>query len=414
MTVQTAQQLILKHQSLSPVVKMDIGRIFGMILAEDIEAPIPLPVFSNSAMDGFALRFEDTQKAGKNHPVRLSIQEELWAGKVPEHALQSGECSKIMTGACLPEGANAVVMQEIVSEEAGDLVVFDPVPKADNIRFAGEELQRGDFVLSRGTRVTPAVVGLLASLGFREVAVFARPRVAIVPTGSEIVKAGQHLHAAQIYESNAQALAVAVREAGAEPLMYDIVPDDRGLLQEVTQKALQESSHVLICGGVSVGDRDYNKSVLGDCQVQEIFWKVAQKPGKPLYFGIRENVGVFGLPGNPVSSLCCFYEYVRPALLVAMGYTLAKGETDPVFLPCEKARLKQTTKKKSGRLHFVRGRVSRQAGSLFVEPLRGQGSHMLTSFAGANCFIVLPEQGETFHAGDEVTVHLLPQTREFL
>lgn len=403
LTVEQAQALVVERQQRSEAVLARGDDLYGRILAQDIVSSLDLPLFDSSAMDGFALRSSDSQKAARDSPVFLEIVDEIWAGKVSERRLAKGACARIMTGAMVPAGADAVVMQEDVEVQGGKIMLKYPIVENANIRRRGCELHCGDLLLNKGTRLNPAGLGCLAAAGICECSVYRRPQVTIIPTGTELVSPGGSLAPGQIYESNSVALKAAMAELGITASVLPSVPDDTATLSRVLKDALRKATHVIVCGGVSVGEHDHNKAVLRDLKVEEIFWCVAQKPGKPLFFGMRDKTSVFGLPGNPASSLVCYYEYIRPALLKFMGFP-----HEVLFLPEGQATILEPLNKKRGKAHFLRGQEFIKEGKNFVRVFSEQDSHMMTSFAQSNCLVVLPEHVEYLDAGSSVTIQRPP------
>jgi molybdopterin molybdotransferase len=402
LTPKEAQEVIFKHQVTGKQMQLSLAQCRGYVLAENVSATLDLPVFNNSAMDGFALLYEDTMTATENNPVQLKIIEEIWAGKLPQQEIAKGCCARIMTGAPMPKGATAVVMQEYVTGDKDSITLTGPVKPKANIRFQGEEIETGDLLLAKGSLLNPAAISLLASMGMTTCPVYESPQVTIIPTGTELVPIDQKLGEAQIYESSSYALQAAMQEIGIQARVSKPVQDDQKALRETIESALSNSTHIIICGGVSVGQYDYNKFILRDLKVKDIFWKVAQKPGKPMFYGIKNETSVFGMPGNPASSLVCYYNYVRPALLKYKGYTHTEAQ-----MPKLAAKLSQALNKKPGRAHFIRGNVSGQGDHFIAEPLHKQGSNMMVSFAQANCLIELPAEAEHLDEGTQVTVHRL-------
>lgn len=401
-SVADAKNKILSHQNKGQSVVLSLDGVCGLVLAEDILSPLDVPVFDNSAMDGFALISSETRDASIENPIAFSITEDLFAGQVPAKKIQERCCAKIMTGAMIPDGADAVVMQEDVCEKDGQAMVQKRVRTGENIRFHGEEITRGKLVLHQGTPLTPGAISCLASLGMDSCPVHARPVVTIIPTGTELVPPGQELRPGQIYESNSYGLRACLRQMGIEARVDHPVQDTEGDLRLAIHQAVSTSTHVLVSGGVSVGEHDYSKSVFADLHVETIFWKVAQKPGRPFYFGMKDKVSVFGLPGNPASSLVCFYEYIRPALMKFMGFQ------DRDFIDHDTAILEEALKKKSGRVYFFKGVARKSGEKILVKALQKQESHMMQTFAKANCLIVAPLDAENINEGESVEIHWLP------
>lgn len=398
-----AIKLILQHQKRGSPKKTSLDLAYRQVLAQDVFSPIDLPIFDASAMDGFAVRAGGTISATRDRPVHLEILEEIWAGKIPQKELTEKTCARIMTGAMLPRGTDAIVMQEEVIRDGTKIRITTPVREGSHIRNCGEELSKGDLLLPKGTRLTPPVLGLLASVGIENFLIYPKPQVTIIPTGTELIRPGETLKPGEIYESNSHALRAALEEMTITPVVSPIIGDNRSELHDILSQALRDSTHVIVCGGVSVGDRDYNRNIFADCRVEQVFWKVAQKPGKPLFFGMRNATSVFGVPGNPASSLFCFYEYIRPALLKYMGYS-----NESLFLEKEKAILLDTVTKKKGKTYFIRGHAFEKLGKTYVKVLAKQGSHMLSSFAQANCLLVIEQDLEEAKPNDVATIHWLP------
>jgi molybdopterin molybdotransferase len=315
--------------------------------------------------------------------------------------VEKGTAARILTGGVLPAGADAVVMQEDTIVRDGHLVVDRPVERGANVRRRGGEFRRGMKILPSGTVVSPAVIGLLAAMGRRHVRVFSRPRIAVLVTGDELRPVGRGLPRGGIYDSNSAALVSALRTLGLDAMRTERQKDDPAKLRSTLKRMLREADVVITTGGVSVGDRDYVKDVLGSLGVRTVFWAIAIRPGKPNYFGMYGQKLVFGLPGNPVSVLVSFLQLVRPALLKMMGST----RSEPCIVP---ARLGSSLKKKPGRLEFVRGTIANdRAGELIAFPLKGQDSHMLGAMANADCLLLFPAEKSEMTEGETVQVSLL-------
>lgn len=397
-----AKQIIIENAAPGDAESCALVDSVGRILATNITAPVSLPLFDNSAMDGYAVICADTQRTSATSPVKLRISWVQAAGVKVAAPVKSGSCVRIMTGAPLPDGADTVVIQENVKVDDGWIVLTQPVERGDNVRFAGEEIRRGDVVLRAGQKVTSAVVGLAASLGLTQLPLIQQPRVGIVATGNELMPQGSVLKCGQIYESNSHALKAALAESGLSGKVTTVAGDDLEQLHAAFAAALEACTHLLVTGGVSVGDLDNTRVVFRDLGVQEVFWKVKQKPGKPLYFGKRGHQLIFGLPGNPVSALICYHEYVLPALQKYQGM-------NPQGLAVRQMNLAHDVKKKAGLTHFLRGAIGKNAaGELQVTVLGGQNSHMMLSFSQAHGLIVLPEEVSEMRAGERVEVHVLP------
>ncbi|RMD98196.1 MAG: molybdopterin molybdenumtransferase MoeA [Deltaproteobacteria bacterium] len=381
-SVEEARKTILEAIEPLPAERLCLLDVLGRVLAEDVVSTRTIPPWDNSAMDGYALRAEDTEGAAAQSPVSLQIVGEVAAGGYYEAPLQPGEAVRILTGAPVPAGANAVVMQEIVEVSDGTLRLRAPVPRGANVRPAGEDVAAGTCVLQRGTPLKPAHIGMLAALGKSFVQVFQRPRVAILATGDELVEVDRPLGQGQITNSNAYALTAQVEACGAQPVMLGIARDHPDDLREKLRAAIH-ADLLVTSGGVSVGDFDYVKEVLAAIGCTMRFWKVAMKPGKPLAFGTMGGKPVFGLPGNPVSTMVSFELFVRPALRRMMG------DRAP-FAPELHARLDPPLRGGGKRTNFVRVTLHHEGGELVARSTGNQGSGILSSMVAAHALAVLP------------------------
>jgi len=377
-----------------------IGEALGRVLAEHVRASFALPRFTNAAMDGFAVRAADVASATLEAPAQLKLVGTVKTGNPADFAIRPGECGQVMTGAPLPAGTDAVVPVECSSGYDMDPVeVHEPVKARANIRFEGEEIEVGSSLISPGTRVGPAEHGVLASFGFAEVRVYRRPRVAVYGTGDELQEPGRPLEPGQIYNSNLHVLTDLARRVGAEIHFSGVIRDDKQALTEFLSEALDRCDVVISSGGVSMGKFDLVRRTLVQLGVQDRFWKVRQKPGKPLFFGVRGNTLVFGLPGNPVSSFICFMEYLWP--------TLKKMQGQP---PNRKvmAKLCAPFHRDAERHRFLFGRAYNDLGTIRVEPTTRLGSNMITAGLGANCILEAPPDSEALEIGRDVSIRLLP------
>jgi molybdopterin molybdotransferase len=399
--VERARQLVLKHCAALSRTRFALSESSGFVLAGRVKARTALPRFDASAVDGYAVRVTDISESSPVNRVTLPIQDILRAGDSHSITLRPGHAIRILTGAMMPRGADAVVMQEHVNVEQGKVTFASPASVGDGIRFSGEEFKVGATVLEPGTLITPPVVAMLATLGERRVRVYRKPRVAIVTTGDELRAAGSRLKRGQIYDSNTPGLTAALHALGIGNVESYRAPDDPKRIEHTFRRAMRNADVVISSGGVSVGSSDFVKAVLETLQVRTVFWRIAVKPGKPLYFGTRGKKLVFGLPGNPVSALLGFQLFIRPALLRMMGAT----DVEPSTLT---ALLAHDLKKKPGRMEFVRGVLTSDAqGRLHARATRGQDSHMMGGLAAANCLIHFPQQASLLEAGNEVRVSLL-------
>lgn len=393
-----AQQLVFGHCAPLGAVVVTVDNALGHVLAEDIHSRFPLPPFDNSAMDGFAVRSDDTKGASSRRPVRLAIADAVFAGDVRRHVLHAGEASPITTGAALPRGADAIIPVEEAIVDSGLLAVERRVPYGRHVRRAGGEKGRGALVLGRGSFVGPGAIGCLATVGRERVRVIRRPRVSVIATGDETVSPGQRLLRGQIYDSNTHMLAALLRATRLEPVRMRAVGDRAGALSNAVSAALRESDVLVVAGGVSVGERDLLRPTLRRLGVREVFWRVRQKPGKPLYFGVKGRKVVFGLPGNPASVYTCFCLYVYPALKRLSGVR-AFG------LPVEERRLDGAVERDAARWRFIKAAASPK-GRVAVLP--GQASHMVVSLGRTDRLIVVPPGSGSLGEGSRVRTYRLP------
>lgn len=389
-TVTEAKHIISTNVAeLKPVV-VSLLQARGKLLAADVYATVDIPAFPQSAMDGYAFAFDDLQK-------ELLIDGEMAAGSSSVIEVAAGKAIRIFTGAPVPTGADTVVMQEKVKTENGILIIEDEkLQRNSNVRPAGSEIKAGELALPKGSLLTAAAIGFLAGIGVTEVSVIPDPIISIIVTGNELQDPGKALSYGQVYESNSFSLTAALESLHIPVHRIYKVEDDPEVLTATLQQALNESDLVLLTGGVSVGDYDFVLQAANKCGVQQQFHKVKQRPGKPLFFGTKENKAVFGLPGNPSSVLTCFYEYVTEALAVQTKR--------PLQLKAIQTVLAKDCKKAPGLTHFQKAYYDGQT----VLPLTAQESYKLNSFATANCLLQLEGEKEEYRANDPVTIHLLP------
>ena len=386
---------------LSPVTtveRLSIRATLGRVLAEDVISPVNVPQHDNSAMDGYAVRFADLKSDAES---TLKIVGASFAGKPYQGTLAAGQAVRIMTGAVIPAGADSVVQQERARASADQVSVMPLPKKGTNTRSAGEDLRAGETALKRGQPIRPAEIGMMASLGIGEVAVYRKLRVAFFSTGDELVAVGTPLGPGQIYDSNRYTIYGLLMRLGCEVLDMGVIRDTPEDVEQAFKDAAQSADVVITSGGVSVGEADYVKQVL-DRLGEVLFWKIAMKPGRPLAYGKIGDAHFFGLPGNPVAVMVTFYQFVRDALLHL------QGQTRTIPLPTQKVVCTSAIKKAPGRTEFQRGILSRDAtGQWSVRTTGDQGSGILSSMSQANCFIILPTDQGNVPAGSEVDIQLL-------
>ena len=395
-----AQRIVLEAARPLGLEKVAILNTLGRVLGEDIVATRDNPPWDNSAMDGFAVRWEDLkQEHAISKPVVLTVIEDVPAGKVATKAVGPGQAIRIMTGAPLPRGANAVVKVEETEPSADSVKIFKPIEPRANVRPQGEDVTKGDCIIRRGTQIRPADAGMLAILAKSFVLVYQQPRVAILSTGDELADLDERFSEEKIINSNSYGIAAAVQEAGGIPILLGIASDQPEALKEKIAHGLNADILVL-SGGVSMGDYDFTKAVFKELGAEMNFWKLAIRPGQPLAFGKIQGKLAFGLPGNPVSSMVTFEQLVRPAMLKMCGLR-SYGR------PVVQAQIQETFSKRNDRRHFLRGVLTREDGVFKVRTTGEQGSGILTSMVKANCLIDVSEEIEALNPGDWIDVQVL-------
>jgi molybdopterin molybdotransferase len=389
--VSEAKSLIKQHITTLNPVKLAIQKAQHHILAEDLYATCDIPAFRQSSMDGYAFRFED-----RNLP--LQICGEMAAGTSQLLTITAGQAARIFTGGPLPEGADTVVMQEKISLQDEKIIIQDErLQMGANVRNIGSEIQNRALAMQKGNPLTPPAIGFLAGIGITELMVYPMPKIVLIVTGKELCSPGQPLKFGQVYESNSFAIKAALSQFGIFETEVIQADDDLQVLTSLLKKALIDNDMVLLTGGVSVGDYDFVIEATRLSQVKQVFHKVKQKPGKPLYFGMLDKKPVFGLPGNPSSVLNCFYNYVLPALC---QMTL---KTNPVKQIT--AKLSHDHQKAAGLTHFLKGTYH----DGFATALNAQESYRLSSFAHANCLLYLEEDQQNFKQNETINIFLLPE-----
>jgi molybdopterin molybdotransferase len=391
-SVAEAKKIITDTISVLQPINLPLQQAAGLTLAEDVYATIDIPAFPQSSMDGYAFSFNDWQKK-----MELKVVGEVAAGSEQVFEIKQGNVARIFTGAAVPPGADTVVMQEKI-ELIGDVLMIndEKLQPGSNVRPKGSEIKAGTIALEKDRVLTPAAMGFLAGIGISNAKVYPNPAITIVITGNELQQPGNLLQHGQVYESNSFALKAALRELQIENIAVLFATDKAEVVAATLQKALQQSDVILLTGGISVGDYDFVLQAANECEVEKLFHKVKQRPGKPLYFGKKGGKLVFGLPGNPASVLTCFYEYVEPAVK-----KMSKQKTG---IQVTHASLAASFNKASGLTHFLKGYYDGKT----VTALHAQESYRLSSFANANCLIKIEEAVTVCDKGEPVEIHLLP------
>ncbi|MGZ3599719.1 MAG: molybdopterin molybdotransferase MoeA [Ktedonobacterales bacterium] len=398
LTVEEARERILAHFQPLDAEDVPLPDALGRVLAQDAISAEQLPAFTNSAMDGYAVRSEDTLGASPQTPRALRLVGEVPAGRVYEGIVGAGEAVRILTGAPLPEGADAVLQQELTTVRDGEVLLQAEAPVGNNLRHPGEDVRTGDLLVPDGEEIGPAEIALLAALGVHPVRATRRPRVAILATGDELAPLGETPRPGQIRESNSAYLAAAVRRAGAEPWLLGIAPDRADELRALLAQA-RSADLILTSGGVSVGDYDLVKQIL-DEQGNIEFWRVRMRPGKPVAFGSLGGTPLLGLPGNPVSAAVTFELFGRPAIRRMLG-------SRQIERPLVEVVLAGGDIQRTDRRNFVRARLDSSGGTLVAKTTGAQDSHIISSLRGATALLVILEGEGVVRAGDHVQALLL-------
>ncbi|MBJ6750131.1 molybdopterin molybdotransferase MoeA [Geomonas anaerohicana] len=394
-----ARRMVIDKVAPAGVERVLLLEAVGRVLAEDYIAPRDMPRWDNSAMDGFAVRSADCAPG-----TVLKVTDYIPAGVSSDDAVTPGCAARIMTGAPIPPGADAVVPIEETENTAETVKLLQQVKKHDHIRFQGEDVRSGEAIMPRGTVIGAPQVSLLASFSTVLVPVYRKVRVAILSTGDELVEVGTEPKESQIVNSNTLALATAVKLCGAEPVILGIARDDRDSHRALLAEGLK-ADILITSAGVSAGDRDLVREVLAELGVVEQFWKPGIKPGGPTAFGMKGNVPVFSLPGNPVSTMITFEEFARPAILRMMGH-------EKVFRRTVRGTLKEGARKKAGKVNFLRVHVAIEGGRYIASTSGDQNTGILKTMLRCNALAILPAEATEFAAGAEVDLHLLDPTLE--
>ncbi len=397
--LEEVKQIIMSSISITSEEIINIQDAYGRVVSNDIYSNIDVPDCNNSAMDGYAINYAITADASKHNPLSFNVIGELKAGDFSQFTETSHSALRIMTGAPVPDVFNAVIPVEYTEEKNERVTIYKSLEKFENVRFKGEDLQSDDIIFPRGTRLFSAEIGLLASLNISKIAVYRKPTIGILSTGDEIIEIGETVsHPGMVRNSNYYTLHADITVAGAEPYYLGIISDSYDDLYDTISKALHYDM-VITTGGVSMGKYDLVGDVLLDLGVDVKVTKVKMKPGKPLIFGTKNKTLIFSLPGNPVSTMIAFNQFIRPALLKSMG-------AHKVNLPEVTAIVEEDIKKKPDRVHFLRGVFRIENGKFFVKTTGNQGSGILSSMSKSNCLIIIPENTSFVNVGDTVTIQL--------
>ncbi|HAR35439.1 MAG TPA: molybdopterin molybdenumtransferase MoeA [Acidobacteria bacterium] len=397
-----ARNLVIERAQVLGKERVELLEALGSVAAAKVLSRIAVPPFKNSAVDGYAVRSEDT--AGEGQPIRLKLLAEQPAGEYFRKKLRRGQAVKVMTGAPVPAGAEAVVPVEEAAEEGGFVIIKRKFGRGENVRTAGEDVAKGALIIEKGVVLKPPHLGILAACGFNKVLVYSRPRVVVLITGNELCRPGERLKPGKIYDSNSTILQALIKTSGAELLGLKWVRDELKSLVAALKSAASQADIVITSGGVSVGDYDLVKAAAGRVGARELFWKVAQKPAKPLAFYElkkgKKPTWIFGLPGNPGAVMISFEEYVRPFIKKCSGLK--------DFWPQEvEAVLTAPYKKKRGRLNFVRVRLSQTGDVWQATPLGQQESGIISSLAQTDGLALIPAEADLVPEGTKVKVHVL-------
>jgi len=399
-SVPQAQQCVLSHVSVMTAEAVALHDSLGRVLATDVAANRNHPPYDVSAMDGYAVRFADIVAATADKPARLMVVDDIRAGQMPQVKVLAGRAARIMTGAPVPDGVDTVVRVEDTEQDGNHVLILVPPVNGANIRPLGENLSNGAVVLAKGMEITPGVLAILAMVKQQQVSVVARPSVAILSTGDELEGMDEPIDENKIPDANSHALYAQCRALGIRPTLLGIAHDNPIELKAKLAQGLRHDV-LLASGGVSVGHHDFVRPMLEALGITMHFWRVAMRPGHPLAFGTsKTGTAVFGLPGNPVSSMVCFEQFVAPALRFMGGH-------EKLFRRTIRARLAHDLKDRAGRTHFVRATLQRDADGYIARSTGAQGSGVLMSMAQADGFVIVPSDQETLNAGDTVSVQLL-------
>ena len=395
-----AVRLVQKNTTHLPVVRMPLMDARGLALAEDVLARFDSPPFDNSAVDGYAVRSVDAE-AGRT----FKVVDEAPAGRPAQKKVGEGEAVKIFTGGLIPEGADAVVMVESTSGWGEEFELRKAAGPGNNLRGTGEDVREGDLILRAGTEIGAPEIALAATQGYGELSVYPRPKVVVLSTGTELVEPGtRELTPGEIFDSNSFALLAQARETGAEARRVAAASDDADVLRNAMEEAMESADVVVTSGGVSVGEKDLVKSTLLYLGVEQVFWGIKLKPGKPVYFGTRDDARFFGLPGNPVSAMVCFELFVRPALIKMMGLKDAQRPRIEVYFD-------EDVENKFGRMHAMRVTLTRTERGWRAESVGAQGSGLVSSLTKADALALIGPESEGVRAGEPLEAIVLREEK---
>jgi molybdenum cofactor synthesis domain-containing protein len=391
-----AVRRVLENTRLLPAENVPLLETRGLALAEDVRAKFDSPPFDNSAVDGYAVRSADAETGRV-----FRVVDEAPAGRPASKSVGEGEAVKIFTGGVIPEGADAVVMVENTTGWGEEFELKKAALPGQNVRESGEDVREGDVILKEGTEVGPPEIALAATQGYGWLPVFGRPKVVVLSTGTELVEPGaRDLEPGEIYDSNSFAMIAQAREIGVEARRISAASDDAGVIRDAVREAFATADVVVTSGGVSVGEKDLVKSTMLELGVEQVFWGVKFKPGKPLFFGVRDDVRFFGLPGNPVSAMVCFELFVRPALMKMMGREDKRRPHIEVYF-------EQDVKNRFGRMHAMRVGLERTEKGWLARSVGAQGSGLVSSLTKADALALIGPESEGVRAGEPVEAIVL-------
>jgi molybdopterin molybdotransferase len=391
-----AVRLVLESTRRLPAENVPLLEARGLALAEDVRAKFDSPPFDNSAVDGYAVRSVDAE-AGRV----FRVVDEAPAGRPASKSVGEGEAIKIFTGGVIPEGADAVVMVENTTGWGEEFELKKAASPGQNVRHSGEDVREGDVILKEGTEVGPPEIALAATQGYGKLPIFRRPKVVVLSTGTELVEPGaRDLEPGEIYDSNSFAMISQAREIGAEARRISAASDDAGVIRDAVREAFETADVVVTSGGVSVGEKDLVKGTMLELGVEQVFWGVKFKPGKPLFFGVRDDVRFFGLPGNPVSAMVCFELFVRPALMKTMGREDKRRPHIEVYF-------EEDVKNRFGRMHAMRVSLERTDKGWLARSVGAQGSGLVSSLTKADALALIGPKSEGVRAGEPVEAIVL-------